>query len=68
MSEQTDATAEPVETPEIVPTPAKEKTVRVNLHLRASVHTKLRMWCLKNRYTLQAGLEEIVEHAMGMGK
>ncbi len=42
--------------------------VRVNLKLKDPVHHKLRLWCLKNRYTLQQGLEEIVEAAMGMGK
>ena len=42
--------------------------VRVNLKLKDSVHHKLRLWCLRNRYTLQDGLTEIVEHAMGMGK
>jgi hypothetical protein len=49
-------------------TAKQEKTVRVNLHLKEPVHNKLRMWCLKNRYTLQQGLEEIVEAAMGVPK
>ncbi len=51
--------------PSAAPPPTPEPTVRVNLKLRDATHHRLRLWCLKNRYTLQDGLEQIVEAAMG---